>query len=105
MEDEEIYEDIYESIGSEKQHLISLLGKTSDGRLNNLRQENNNKMNKLKLLLYQKLINILFSVLGLNLRRGFKDFYDNCKYLKIKSMGFKLDNGDDKTHKVNVLLI
>jgi hypothetical protein len=93
MEDE-IFEDFYESVSIEKQKLITQIGNNINitERLESIRNDNNNKMNKLKLLLYQKLINILFSVIGLNLRRGFKEFYENCKFLKIKSMGYKLDN-------------
>jgi hypothetical protein len=94
MEDEEIFEDIYESLGPEKAHLIQLLTHEDNYKIENLKSENNNKFNKLKLLLYQKFLNILFSILGLNLRRGFKEFYENCRFLKIKLMGFKLENKD-----------
>jgi hypothetical protein len=96
---DEIYDDIYESLGAEKQHLVTLLkshGEANTGRLDNLRADNNNKMNKLKLLLYQKFINILFSVIGLNLRYGFKEFYENCKIMKLKCKGFKLDTKEGK---------
>jgi hypothetical protein len=93
--DDEIFEDFYESLGYEKQQLLSQIKLQQDNsKLQNIKSEGNNKMNKLKLLLYQKFLNILFSIIGLNIRRGLKEFYENCKFLKIKTMGFKLDSNN-----------
>lgn len=41
-------------------------------------------MNKLKLLLYQKFINILFSIISQNLKQNFRFFIEQTKILKLK---------------------
>jgi len=44
------------------------------------------KMTKYKLLIYQKMLNIVFSVLGSKIRSHIKSFQDQVKLLKIKSL-------------------
>ena len=44
------------------------------------------KMTKYKLLIYQKMLNIVFSVLGSKIRSIIKSFQDQVKLLKINSL-------------------
>ena len=79
----EIYEDEYEESNSE---LINQIAKfeASNSNIESLITKNEEKMNKLKLLLYQKFLNILFSILTLRLRKIFRllEQSKNIKYLE-----------------------
>ena len=81
----EIYEDEYEESNSE---LINQIAKfeVSNSNIESLITKNEEKMNKLKLLLYQKFLNILFSILTLRLRKIFRllEQSKNIKYLEKK---------------------
>lgn len=81
----EIYEDEYEESNSE---LINQIAKfeASNSNIESLITKNEEKMNKLKLLLYQKFLNILFSILTLRLRKIFRllEQSKNIKYLEKK---------------------
>ena len=81
----EIYEDEYEESNSE---LINQIAKfeSSNSNIQSLITKNEEKMNKLKLLLYQKFLNILFSILTLRLRKIFRllEQSKNIKYLEKK---------------------
>ena len=86
----EIYEDIYESLSEEHFKIIEKIN--DNNKLIIIKKENDIKLNKLKLLMYQKLINILFSVISINIRKNVKAFFEYCKFFKIKSLGYKLDS-------------
>ena len=86
----EIYEDIYESLSEEQFKIIEKIN--DNKKLNLIKKENDIKLNKLKLLLYQKFINILFSVISINIRKNLKIFVENFRFYKLKSLGYKLDS-------------
>jgi hypothetical protein len=102
-EDVNVVEDFYESIGtgigvSYNNNNISSFNQNNvkfhniENAISKIKHSNEIKMNKLKLLLYQKFLNILFSTFSLNLRKDFRTFNENVKYLRIKSLGYKLKN-------------
>jgi hypothetical protein len=65
--------------------------KVSENKMNELKNENKNKFNKLKLLLYQKFLNILFSIVSTNIRKDFKIFFEKTKVFKLKNLGYNLE--------------
>lgn len=92
------YDDDYESLVEDKRKILSQISMSNDDRINDLRNENKSKLNKLKLLLYQKFINIVFSIIGLNLRKEFRIFVEKTKFLKIKHLGYKLETNNKVSH-------
>ena len=100
-----IIEDYYETFKDDKKILLSQLRNTIENdqvhiEITHLKIENTNKLNKLRLLLYQKFLNFLFSIICQNIRKDFKILMEKSKYLKIKNMGYKLDCNN----KVNTYL-
>ncbi len=84
-----------------KKILSSMKISTNEEKINLMKNENKNKLNKLKLLLYQKFMNILFSILGMNIRKDFKMFMEKIKVFRLKELVFKMDSNN----KVNSLKI
>jgi len=91
-----IVDDFYESLTVQKTKLLEQLNSQSNfsnnQEINELKHENKIKFNKIKLLLYQKLLNIFFSILGSNLKKAFKNFWEKMKLTKIKIPGYKIDS-------------
>lgn len=91
----DIYEDYYESISEDKKKILTCLKiSANEEKLNLLKNENQNKLNKLKLLLYQKFLNFVFSTLAMNIRKEFKTFIEKTKVFRLKEMGYKLESYD-----------
>jgi hypothetical protein len=83
-EEDLIYEDEYESVKDEILKSMSLLSSHKESlSIKNLQQKNKNKMNKLSLLLSQKFLNILCSILSCYIKKNFKIFLNNMKSLII----------------------
>ena len=79
-----MYEDEYESVKDEILKSMSLLSSHKESlSLKNMQQKNRNKMNKLSLLLSQKFLNILCSILSCYIKKNFKIFINNMKSLII----------------------
>jgi hypothetical protein len=96
----DFYEDYYESISEDKKRILtSLKISTNEEKLNLMKNENQNKLNKLKLLLYQKFLNFLFSTLAMNIRKEFKTFMEKTKVFRLKEMGYKLESNDKVRNK------
>jgi hypothetical protein len=91
-----IVDDFYESLTEQKKFLLNHLNSQSEfinqHEFKELKNENRNKFNKIKLLLYQKFLNILFSIVGSNLKKEFKNFWEKMKFTKIKTLGYKIDS-------------
>ena len=85
-----VIEDFYESLTGHKSNILSQLHDPNHA-LEELKIENRNKFNKIKLLLYQKFLNILFSILSVNAKNNFRIFFEKVKFTKINSMGYKID--------------
>ncbi len=91
----DFYEDYYESISEDKKKILTCLQiSANEEKLNLLKNENQNKLNKLKLLLYQKFLNFVFSTLAMNIRKEFKTFLEKTKVFRLKEMGYKLESCD-----------
>ena len=91
----DFYEDYYESISEDKKKILTCLQiSANEEKLNLLKNENQNKLNKLKLLLYQKFLNFVFSTLAMNIRKEFKTFIEKTKVFRLKEMGYKLESYD-----------
>ena len=83
-EEDLMYEDEYESVKDELIKSMSLLSSHKDiPSIKYLQQKNKNKLNKLGLLLCQKFLNILFSILSIHLKKLSKIFFANMKSLII----------------------
>ena len=83
-EEDLMYEDEYESVKDELIKSMSLLSSHKDSpSIKYLQQKNKNKLNKLGLLLCQKFLNILFSILSIHLKKLSKIFFANMKSLII----------------------
>ena len=83
-EEDLIYEDEYESVKDEILKSMSLLSSHKESlSIKNLQQKNKSKLNKLSLLLSQKFLNILFSILSCHIKKIFKIFMNNMKSLII----------------------
>ena len=94
-----VLDDYYESIAEEKKNLIQQLQiSSSNEKIANLKNENKNKLNKLKLLLYQKFLNIMSAIISLNIKKSFKIFTIQANFIKIKNLGYKI-NTDNKKFK------
>ncbi len=102
--EKEIYviEDFYESLTGHRSNILSQLHYPND-ELEELKTENRNKFNKIKLLLYQKFLNIMFSILSINVKNSFRIFFEKVKFTKINSMGFKID-AEKKVRLLNKFL-
>jgi hypothetical protein len=102
----DFYEDYYESISEVKKRILtSLKISTNEEKLNLMKNENQNKLNKLKLLLYQKFLNFLFSTLAMNIRKEFKTFMEKTKVFRLKEMGYKLESNDKVKNKSLKIII
>ena len=93
-----IVDDFYESLIEQKKSLLSQLQLSNNDEFEELKNENRNKFNKIKLLLYHKLLNIFFSILGSNLKKKFRIFLEKVKFTKIKTLGYKMDSNNKVTH-------
>jgi hypothetical protein len=93
-----LIEDIYESL-SQKNNILENL-KISN-KFIDLQKENYAKLNKLKLLLYQKFLRIIFSTIVVNLRGNLAIFFEKIKTYKFKILGFNFET----TSKVKINLI
>ena len=83
-EEDLIYEDEYESVKDELLKSMSFLSSHKESlTIKNLQQKNKNKLNKLSLLLSQKFLNILFSILSCYIKKYYKIFITNMKSLII----------------------
>jgi hypothetical protein len=93
-----LIEDIYESL-SQKNNILENL-KISNEFID-LQKENFVKLNKLKLLLYQKFLRIIFSTIIVNLRGNLAIFFEKIKAYKLKILGYNFET----TSKVKSNLI
>ena len=82
--DELMYEDEYESVKDDILKSMSLLSSHKESlSIKNMQQKNKNKLNKLSLLLSQKFLNIIFSILSCHFKKIYKIFFNNLKSLII----------------------
>lgn len=84
-----IADDLYESLTEEKQKILSNM---SQMNLDKLHNDKSNKLNKLKLLLYQKFLNILFVILAQNFQGNLKQAMEKLKLGKIR--GYKIQTNN-----------
>jgi len=83
-EEDLIYEDEYESVKDDILKSMSLLSSHKESlSIRNMQMKNKNKLNKLTLLLSQKFLNILFSILSCHFKKIYKIFFNNLKSLII----------------------
>ena len=84
VEDDLMYEDEYESVKDDLLKSMSLISSHKDSlSIRYMQVKNKNKLNKLSLLLSQKFLNIIFSILSCNLKKIYKEFFNNMKSLII----------------------
>ena len=81
-EEDLMYEDEYESVKDDILKSMNLLSSQSI-TIKNMQQKNKNKLNKLSLLLSQKFLNIIFSLLSIHFKKIYKIFFNNIKSLII----------------------
>ena len=92
IDEDLMYDDEYESV-TQKQ-ILSQISKMDDLSQSFQKLENKNKksMNKLKLLLYQKFLNILYSILSQHLKK-FIRYFNQLTFEKNPNLkGYKLNN-------------
>ena len=83
-EEDLMYEDEYESVKDEILKSMSIVSSYKESlAITNLKQKNKNKLNKLTLLLSQKFLNILVSIISCNIKKNYKLFINNMKSLII----------------------
>ena len=83
-EEDLMYEDEYESVKDELLKSMSMVTSYKESlTIKNMKQKNKNKLNKLTLLLSQKFLNILVSIISCNIRKTYKLFINNMKALII----------------------
>ena len=83
-EEDLMYEDEYESVKDEILKSMSIVSSYKESlTIKNLKQKNKNKLNKLSLLLSQKFLNILVSIISCNIKKSYKLFINNMKSLII----------------------
>ena len=74
VEDDLMYEDEYESVKDDLLKSMSLISSHKDSlSIRYMQVKNKNKLNKLSLLLSQKFLNIIFSILSCNLKKIYKE--------------------------------
>ena len=101
-EDDLMYEDEYESVKDDILKSMSLISSHKESlSIKNMKQKNKNKLNKLSLLLSQKFLNIIFSILSCHLKKIYKIFFNNIKSLIIYK--FNMINLSNKKHSKNIL--
>ena len=84
IEDDLMYEDEYESVKDDLMKSISMIPSHKDSlSLKYIQIKNKNKLNKLTLLLSQKFLNIIYSILSSHIRQISKIFFNNMKSLII----------------------
>ena len=84
IEDDLMYEDEYESVKDDLMKSISMISSHKDSlSLKYMQVKNKNKLNKLTLLLSQKFLNIIYSILSCHIRKISKIFFNNMKSLII----------------------
>ena len=84
IEDDLMYEDEYESVKDDLIKSISMISSHKDSlSLKYIQIKNKNKLNKLTLLLSQKFLNIIYSILSSHIRQISKIFFNNMKSLII----------------------
>ena len=83
-EEDLMYEDEYESVKDEILKSMSMLSSHKESlAIKTLQQKNKNKLNKLSLLLSQKFLNIIFSIISCHIKKNYKIFITNMKSLII----------------------
>ena len=83
-EEDLMYEDEYESVKDEILKSMSMVSSYKESlTITNLKQKNKNKLNKLTLLLSQKFLNILVSIISCHIKKKYKLFVNNMKSLII----------------------
>ena len=101
-EDDLMYEDEYESVKDDILKSMSLLSSHKESlSIKNMKQKNKNKLNKLSLLLSQKFLNIIFSILSCHLKKIYKIFFNNIKSLIIYK--YNMINLSNKKKPKNLL--
>lgn len=85
-------EDNYESYNEDKQSIINQFKQSSDNKIELLLIENKNKFNRLRLLLYQKFLNIIYAIISINIRRSFKFFISQTELFKFNKIGLNYKN-------------
>ena len=81
-EEDLMYEDEYESVKDEILKSMSIASSYRESlSINKMKQKNKSKLNKLSLLLTQKFLNILISILSCRIKKDFKIFMTNMKSL------------------------
>ena len=84
IEDDLMYEDEYESVKDDLMKSISMISSHKGSlSLKYIQIKNKNKLNKLTLLLSQKFLNIIYSILSSHIRQISKIFFNNMKSLII----------------------
>ena len=84
IEDDLMYEDEYESVKDDLMKSISMISSHKDSlSLKYIQIKNKNKLNKLTLLLSQKFLNIIYSIVSSHIRQISKIFFNNMKSLII----------------------
>ena len=104
-----MYEDEYESVKDEILKSMSLLSSHKESMtIKNLQQKNKNKLNKLSLLLSQKFLNIMFSIISCHIKKIYKIFINNTKSLIIYKFNMinlsnknKIKNKKQRINKIN----
>ena len=91
IDEDLMYEDEYESV-TQKQILSQISKMDLSQSFQKLENKNKKSMNKLKLLLYQKFLNILFSILSQHLKK-FIRYFNQLTFEKNPNLkGYKLNN-------------
>lgn len=65
-----------------------------------LQRDNNAKLNKIKILLSQKFLNIVVSIISSKLKCFFFTIFENAKYIKMKKLGYDLG---DKNSVITII--
>ena len=101
-DDDLMYEDEYESVRDDILKSMSLLSSHKESlSLKNMQIKNKNKLNKLSLLLSQKFLNIIFSILSCHFKKLYKIFFNNLKSLIIYK--FNMIALSTRNHQKNFL--
>ena len=105
-EEDLMYEDEYESVKDEILKSMSMLSSHKESlAIKTLQQKNKNKLNKLSLLLSQKFLNIIFSIISCHIKKNYKIFITNMKSLiiyKFNMINLSKKNRSKNKNKNNI---
>lgn len=91
IDEDLMYDDEYESV-TQKEILSQISKMELTQSFQRLENKNKKSMNKLKLLLYQKFLNILFSILSQHIRKMIKNLNKLTLEKNVNLKGYKLNN-------------